>query len=100
MIDIAALGRVAKDYGNLSSLVLAIDLARPTETVTPNETLLDATRRMGVRGVSALPVVEAQAGRVLGLLSRHHVLAAYERSVAGSESAQSDDVEADRQSVA
>ena len=85
VIDIAQLGRVAKDYGNLAALVLAVDLARPTETVTPNETLLDATRRMGVRGVSAVPVVDPQSGRVLGLLSRHHVLAAYERSIAGSQ---------------
>jgi len=87
VIDIADLGRVAKDYGNLASVVLAIDLAHPSETVAPNETLLDATRRMGVRGVSALPVQDAQSGRVLGLLSRHHVLAAYERSVAGSSAA-------------
>ena len=84
IIDLADLGRVAKDYGNLSSLVLAIDLAHPSETVSPNETLLDATRRMGVRGVSALPVLDAVSGRVIGLLSRHHVLAAYERSIAGS----------------
>jgi hypothetical protein len=39
---------------------------------------------MGVRGVSALPVLDGPSGRVLGLLSRHNVLAAYERSVAGS----------------
>jgi len=84
VIDLADLGRVAKDYGNLASLVLATDLAHPTETVTPNDTLLDATRRMGVRGVSALPVRDAMSGRVLGLLSRHHVLAAYERSIVGS----------------
>jgi len=83
VIDLADLGRVAKDYGNLGSIVLAIDLAHPAETVTPNETLLDATRRMGVRGVSALPVVDAVSGQVLGLVSRHHVLAAYERSIAG-----------------
>lgn len=85
IIDLADLGRVAKDYGNLSSLVLAIDLAHPTETVTPNDTLLDAMRRMGVRGVRALPVLDAVDGRVLGLISRHHVLAVYERSIAGSE---------------
>lgn len=84
VIDIAALGRIAKDYGNLAALVLAVDLARPSETVTPNETLLDAMRRMGVRGVSAVPVVDGATGRVLGLLSRHHVLSAYERSIAGS----------------
>jgi hypothetical protein len=35
--------------------------------------------------VIALPVVEHSAGRVLGVLGRHHVLAAYERVVAGSE---------------
>lgn len=84
IIDLADLGRVAKDYGNLAALVLAIDLAHPSETVTPNETLLDATRRMGVRGVNALPVLDAATGKVLGLISRHNVLAAYERSIAGS----------------
>ena len=83
IIDLADLGRVAKDYGNLASLVLAVDLAHPSETVSPNESLLDATRRMGVRGVSALPVLDAATSRVLGLISRHHVLAAYERSIAG-----------------
>lgn len=86
IIDLADLGRVAKDYGNLATLVLAIDLAHPSETVTPNESLLDATRRMGIRGVSALPVLDAANRRVLGLISRHHVLAAYERSIAGSAS--------------
>lgn len=84
VIDLADLGRVAKDYGNLASLVLAIDLVHPSESVSPNDTLLDATRRMGVRGVSALPVLDAVTGRVLGVVSRHHVLAAYERSIAGT----------------
>jgi CIC family chloride channel protein len=84
IIDLADLGRVAKDYGNLSPLVLATDLAPPSETVLPNETLLDATRRMGVRGVSALPVLDAPGGRVIGVVSRHHVLAAYERAVVES----------------
>jgi CBS domain-containing protein len=100
VIDLASLGRVAKDYGNLASLVLAIDLAHASETVTPNETLLDATRRMGIRGVSAVPVVDAQTGQVLGLLSKHHVLAAYERSVAGSASTENEEAEADSPSVA
>jgi CIC family chloride channel protein len=84
VIDLADLGRVAKDYGNLASIILAIDLAQPTETVTPNDSLLDATRRMGIRGVTALPVLDGGTGRVIGTLSRHHVLAAYERAVAGS----------------
>lgn len=82
VIGVGDLGRVAKDYGNLAPLVLAADLAQPTETLTPNDSLLDAVRRLGVRGVTALPVVDAETERVLGLLSRHHVLAAYERSMA------------------
>ena len=85
IIDVADLGRVARNYANLEGIVLAIDLAHPSEAVSPNETLLDAMRRMGVRGVNALPVVDAATGRVLGMLSRHHVLAAYERSIAGSD---------------
>jgi CIC family chloride channel protein len=84
VIGVGDLGRVAKDYGNLAPLVLAADLAQPTETLTPNDSLLDAVRRLGVRGVSALPVVDASTERVLGLLSRHHVLTAYERSIAES----------------
>ncbi|HKO14899.1 MAG TPA: chloride channel protein [Gemmatimonadaceae bacterium] len=83
VITVADLGRVAKDYGNLSSLLVAADLAQPSESIAPEESLLDATRRMGVRGVMALPVSETN-GRVLGVLSRHHVLAAYERETAGS----------------
>ncbi|HEY7235188.1 MAG TPA: chloride channel protein [Gemmatimonadaceae bacterium] len=100
VIDLADLGRVAKDYVNLVSIVLALDLAHSTETVTPNESLLDATRRMGVRGVSALPVVDAVTGRALGLLSRHHVLAAYERSVASAAEHQTDAVAGQSRSVA
>jgi CIC family chloride channel protein len=84
VIDLADLGRVAKDFGNLGPLVVAADLAHASETVTPNDSLLEATRRMGVRGASALPVVDRETGRVLGTLSRHHVLAAYERAVAGA----------------
>lgn len=87
IIDVADLGRVARNYANLQGIVLAIDLAHPSEAVSPNETLLDAIRRMGVRGVNALPVVDAPTGRVLGMLSRHHVLAAYERSIAGGHDA-------------
>jgi CIC family chloride channel protein len=94
VITVADLGRVAKDYRGLSSLLLAADLAHPSETVAPAETLLDATRRMGVRGVVALPVLapavngspSADASRrVLGMLSRSHVLAAYERESAEGE---------------
>lgn len=91
VIGVGDLGRVAKDYGNLAPIVLAADLAQPTETIAPNDSLLDAVRRLGVRGATALPVVDAATERVLGLLSRHHVLAAYERSLAAESPTDVDD---------
>jgi hypothetical protein len=38
-------------------------------------------RRMGVRGGNALPVVDAR-GRLLGLITRGHILGVYERTLA------------------
>jgi hypothetical protein len=49
----------------------------------PVAALLQATRRLGVRGASALPVVEAGSLRLIGLVSRSHILAAYERALSG-----------------
>jgi CBS domain-containing protein len=49
--------------------------------VTPQDSLLDATRKMGVRGAGALPVVDGKTGRYLGLITRSHVLSAYHRTV-------------------
>jgi CBS domain-containing protein len=34
-----------------------------------------------VRGASALPVVEERSLRLIGLISRSHILAAYERAL-------------------
>jgi len=55
---------------------------------------------MGVRGVSAVPVLDAVSGRVLGLLSRHHVLAAYERSIASAAESEIDATADQSRSVA
>jgi hypothetical protein len=38
---------------------------------------------MGVRGAPSIPVVDRATGHLLGLVSRAHVLALYERAVAG-----------------
>ena len=58
-------------------------MATPAETVAPGDSLLDAIRRMGVRGAPSIPVVDRATGHLLGLVSRAHVLALYERAVAG-----------------
>ncbi|HUX33993.1 MAG TPA: chloride channel protein [Gemmatimonadaceae bacterium] len=81
VIAIADLGEVTANSGNLAQLIVAADVARPTETVTPDDTLLDAIRKMGVRGAAAVPVVDGPDGRYLGLITRSQVLSLYERSV-------------------
>ena len=70
------------DRGDLAPLLLAADLAEPTEVVTPRHSLQDALREMNARALDALPVVESVVTpRFLGILSRADVLAAYEREL-------------------
>jgi hypothetical protein len=38
---------------------------------------------MGVRGAASLPVVDPTTGRLVGLVSRAHIFALYERAIAG-----------------
>ena len=82
VITTADLGVVARSDHALDALVIAADLAQPTETVAPEDSLLNAVRLMGVRGVSALPVVDASTERLVGVVHRGGVLAVYERAVA------------------
>ncbi|HET8649084.1 MAG TPA: chloride channel protein [Gemmatimonadales bacterium] len=82
LITTVDLGRIAKDQANLLDILVAADVARPTETVTPEDSLLVAIRRMGVRGAGSIPVVHPNTQRLLGMLTRAHVLALYERAVA------------------
>ena len=84
MIGLADLARIAKDYAELAPVVVAADLARETPSVAPGDSLLEAVHRLGVRGATALPVVDPRTGRLVGLLSRAHILAAYERALAGA----------------
>jgi CIC family chloride channel protein len=81
MITLADLGRLARDQYMLDSLIIAADVAVPTETAAPTDSLLSVNRRMGVRGIGALPVLD-ERGRLLGMITRSHILAAYERSAA------------------
>ncbi|HEX9105823.1 MAG TPA: chloride channel protein, partial [Longimicrobiales bacterium] len=74
VITLADLARVAQNQEDLAQLLVAADIAQPTESVTPEQSLLEATRRMGVRGTGSLPVLDA-AGRLRGLVTRAHVLA-------------------------
>jgi chloride channel protein, CIC family len=84
MVSIAELARVAREAPALGPMLIAADLAAPAEAVGPDDTLLEAVRRMGVRGTGTLPVADPASGKLRGTLDRADVLAAYERAVAGS----------------
>jgi chloride channel protein, CIC family len=83
IIPIADLGRLAGEPREKTSTLVASDVTIPAETVAPGDSLLEAIRRMGVRGAPSIPVVDHATGHLLGLVSRAHVLAMYERAVAG-----------------
>ncbi len=87
MITLADLGRLATEHRDLEALLVAGDVARPTEVVAPEDSLLEAIRKMGVRGAPAVPVVDPVSGRLLGLVGRQNVLSLYERVVAGRQGA-------------
>jgi CIC family chloride channel protein len=83
VISAGELGQVAVGRSDVERLLLAADLAGPTESVVPDDTLLTAVRKMGARGADALPVLHAASGRLAGMVSRHHVLQAYQRRMGG-----------------
>jgi CIC family chloride channel protein len=83
IIPIADLGRLAGEPREKISTLVASEVTIPAETVAPGDSLLEAIRRMGVRGAPSIPVVDHATGHLLGLVSRAHVLALYERAVAG-----------------
>jgi CIC family chloride channel protein len=86
VITVADLGLLAADAGDAGSLIRAADVAQPSEVIALSDSLLDAIRQMGVRGVAALPVVERRTQKLEGLITRGHVMTAYERRVASSPS--------------
>jgi chloride channel protein, CIC family len=81
-IQIADIAQVALDRRDLADVLLAADLVVPTETVQLDDTLFDAMRRMGVRGTTLLPVIEAGTDRLLGVITRGQVLTVYEQALA------------------
>ena len=81
VITVADLGQIARSGTDLGPLLVAGDIAQATESVSPSDSLLEAIRKMGVRGAESIPVVERRSGRLLGLIDRRHVLNLYERTV-------------------
>jgi chloride channel protein, CIC family len=87
VVTMADLARLAEDAAAAGDGRRAADVAGPIETVTLSDSLLEAIRRMGVRGTPVLPVLSAGSHRLLGIISRSHILAAYERALTGGAAA-------------
>ena len=60
VVTMADLARLAEDGNDAADRRCAADVASPIETVTLSDTLLEAIRRMGIRGTPALPVGQAR----------------------------------------
>lgn len=73
-----------KGEGAEAKPVSAADLARQRVTpVTPEDSVLTALRRLGAQDVDYLPVVAIRnRRRLVGIVSRHDLTAAYERALA------------------
>jgi chloride channel protein, CIC family len=82
VITVAGLGQLAAAARDSGPLLRAADAVEPSEIVGPSDSLLDAVRKMGVRGATALPVVDRVSGQVVGLITQTHVVTAYESRVA------------------
>jgi CIC family chloride channel protein len=73
VVTAGQLSEVARNP-SLDPILIAADLAGPTDTETPTDALFEATRRMGVRGTSSLPVIEPGTERLLGTVTMGHIL--------------------------
>ncbi len=82
VITVTELGRLAAEVHGVGSLIRAVDVAEASEVVAPTDSLYEAVRQMGVRGVGALPVVDPSSGRIFGLITRGHIVTAYDRGLA------------------
>jgi len=82
VITFAELRLALLDRGELAPLLLAADLAEPTEVALATDSVQTALAKLNARAAELLPVVESEAHPVLqGVLTREDVLAAYEREL-------------------
>lgn len=84
VLSLSDLARIARESPDRHPGLTAAQAAQASEALHPGESLLEAMRRMGARGLGALPVVEEGGTRLLGLLSRRDVLGLYQRILAGA----------------
>lgn len=89
VIDTRDIRRAIREPG-FQVLVTANDLEAPAATVTPADSLLTAIQRTMTNRSEGLVVVDADdAARILGILSRGDIIAAYDRNLLRESSSRS-----------
>ncbi len=82
VITFAELRVALLDRGELAPLLLAADLAEPTEIAVATDTVQTALAKLNARAADLLPVVESEVHPIfLGVLTRDDILASYEREL-------------------
>lgn len=83
VVTYSDLRTVLADRDRLAQVLIAADIANlEIEPVTTADSLRTALQRLGIHGSLTLPVVEPDGGRKLvGLISRSEILAAYDREL-------------------
>jgi CBS domain-containing protein len=83
VVDAGDLRRVLGEV-ELADLIVASDLARPPVTLSPEESLLQAVRKMTVAETEELIVVSpTDPDRPLAVLTHNGVVRAYEKALLG-----------------
>ncbi len=77
------LGALVRDDAAPLDTLIARDVARATEAVTLDVTLLEVARRLGTLGIAALPVVDAASPRALGTVGRASIVSRYGGALPG-----------------
>jgi CBS domain-containing protein len=94
VLTTADLGAAARADRSLDAMLLAADVLTPSDSLAPDDSLLEAIRQMGVRGEASLPVVDPKTGRLMGVVNRSQILTLYERAVAADSDHPGGDVRA------
>ncbi|UCF40539.1 MAG: chloride channel protein [Gemmatimonadota bacterium] len=83
MLTYDDLRTVLSQADRYAAVVVAGDLANPSfERVTPEDSLATALQKLTVRGSHYIPVVDAAAAdRLVGVIGRQEILAAYDREL-------------------
>ena len=83
IVTLSDLQRTYEERSEESAQLTVGDITtRAVVTVHPNDVLWRAIRMMGLREVGRLPVTDERTGKLVGMVSRHDVVAAYNKAIA------------------